>query len=148
MPNITRPAPCGSCVKSKETPQEISAQEISTQDRPDMMEETSKSENAMSKVDHLDPSPPPPPSSKTPPTLSCTPPAWPGWSVSPPVCVGDYVRSVFLDLCDGKTAAELQQLFPHEWSVLINRVRNRPDMLAELLDMVRQGQEEYYKPGK
>ena len=139
-------------MKSKETPQEISTQEISaqeksTQDRPNMMEETSEPENAMSKVDHLDPSPPPP-SCKTPPTLSCTPPAWPGWSVSPPVCVGDYVRSVFLDLCDGKTAAELQQLFPHEWSVLINRVRNRPDMLAELLDMVRQGQEEYYKLGE
>ena len=33
---------------------------------------------------------------------------WPVWSSRPPVELGDYVRSVFLDLCDGRTLTELQ----------------------------------------
>ena len=33
---------------------------------------------------------------------------WPPWSSRPPVELGEHVRSVFLDLCDGKTMTELQ----------------------------------------
>ena len=33
---------------------------------------------------------------------------WPPWSSRPPVELGEHVRSVFLDLCDGRTATELQ----------------------------------------
>ena len=33
---------------------------------------------------------------------------WPPWSSRTPVELGEYVRSVFLDLCDGRTATELQ----------------------------------------
>ena len=37
---------------------------------------------------------------------------WPPWSSRTPVELGEYVRSVFLDLCDGRTATELQ-VRPH-----------------------------------
>ena len=33
---------------------------------------------------------------------------WPPWSSRTPVELGEWVRSVFLDLCDGRTATELQ----------------------------------------
>ena len=33
---------------------------------------------------------------------------WPPWSSRPPVELGEHVRSVFLDLCDGRTMTELQ----------------------------------------
>ena len=33
---------------------------------------------------------------------------WPPWSSRPPVELGEHVRNVFLDLCDGRTATELQ----------------------------------------
>ena len=33
---------------------------------------------------------------------------WPSWSSRPPETLGDFVRSVFLDLCDKRSVSELQ----------------------------------------
>ena len=60
---------------------------------------------------------------------------WPCWS-SQPVTLGDHVRSVYLDLCSGRTAGELQQTYPHHWGLLLNRLAHRPDLKLQLLDRV------------
>ena len=60
---------------------------------------------------------------------------WPCWS-SQPVTLGEHVRSVFLDLCTGVTASQLQQTYPHHWGVLLSRLAHRPDLKLQLLERV------------
>ena len=63
---------------------------------------------------------------------------WPSWS-SQPETLGEHVRNVFLDLCSGQTARELQQTYPHHWGLLLSRLSHRPDLRLELLDRVNRG---------
>ena len=65
--------------------------------------------------------------------------SWPGWTSRPPDNLGGYVRSVFLDLCDGRPASELQVMFPHQWGVLVSRLKHRPDLRLQLQDRVTRG---------
>ena len=63
---------------------------------------------------------------------------WPQWNSNPPATLGDHVRSVFMDLCDGRTAGQLQQQFPHEWSILLGKFRLRADLRKEIMELAKQ----------
>ena len=60
---------------------------------------------------------------------------WPCWS-SQPGTLGEYVRSVFLDLCSGLTVCQLEVMYPHHWGLLLSRLAHRPDLRLQLLDRV------------
>ena len=60
---------------------------------------------------------------------------WPCWS-SQPGTLGEYVRSVFLDLCSGLTVSQLEVMYPHHWGLLLSRLAHRPDLRLQLLDRV------------
>ena len=80
-------------------------------------------------------------SASTAQSVRCTTPpsTWPEWSSSPPTTLGNHVRNIFLDLCDGRRVDQLQHQFPHEWAMLVDRLRTRPDIRAELLSLAKQG---------
>ena len=65
--------------------------------------------------------------------------SWPAWSSKAPESLGEFVRSVFLDLCDGLSVSELQLTYPHQWGVLLSRVSHRPDLRIKLQDRVTRG---------
>ena len=147
---MTRPSPCGSCVEpfsksettdggkkgqnmteeiNKETfyPQNYEEQEKNPISPPESQESVKKQ-----KHDFLQSV------STTIPVRSTTPPSsWPRWSSNAPSTLGDYVRHIFLDLCDGRSLVQLQQQFPHQWGLLLGSLRHRTDLKAQILDLSR-----------
>ena len=62
--------------------------------------------------------------------------SWPRWSSRAPGNLGEFVRSVFLDLCDNRRVSELQLMYPHQWGVLVSRLSHRPDLRCQLQAMI------------